>query len=153
MEVAVCGRCFAQRGDWTRRRGGREDAFPRHSASTTASCSFAHSFVPSRFLNGMLGRGRGKGRGKGRGRGQTQIQSKSDARYLGGAIEDTTDSSSEPLETVPPFTFKELLMLKALAKFGSIKAAAEYLYVSQSSVSSQLASLETKIKVKTKNKA
>ena len=37
-------------------------------------------------------------------------------------------------------------MLKALARFGSIKAAAEYLYVSQSSVSSQLSSLEQKIK-------
>ena len=76
------------------------------------------------------------------------MQLNSNAPNLGGAIEDTTDSSSEPLETVPPFTFKELLMLKALAKFGSIKAAAEYLYVSQSSVSSQLATLETKIKVR-----
>ena len=63
------------------------------------------------------------------------------------AIEDTTDSSSEPLEVVPPFTFKELLMLKAVARFGSIKEAAEYLYVSQSSVSSQLANLEQKVKV------
>jgi len=67
------------------------------------------------------------------------------ARYV-SAIEDTSGSLGEPLETVPPFTFKELLMLKALARFGSIKAAAEYLYVSQSSVSSQLSSLEQKIK-------
>ena len=67
------------------------------------------------------------------------------ARYV-SSIEDATGRPDEPLDTVPPFTFKELLMLKALAKFGSIKAAAEHLYVSQSSVSSQLSSLEQKIK-------
>ena len=66
------------------------------------------------------------------------------ARYV-SSIEDATGRPDEPLDTVPPFTFKELLMLKALAKFGSIKAAAEHLYVSQSSVSSQLSSLEQKI--------
>ena len=46
-----------------------------------------------------------------------------------------------------PFTFKELAMLKALASAGSVKGAAELMYVSQSSVSSMLALLEQKMKV------
>ena len=76
---------------------------------------------------------------------ETETETDVEARYV-STIEETSSSTQDSLETVPPFTFKELLMLKALARFGSIKAAAEYLYVSQSSVSSQLASLEQKIK-------
>ncbi len=73
---------------------------------------------------------------------------KGEPRYVSAVESEATGSSEDSglLDTVPPFTFKELLMLKSLAKFGSIKQAAEFLYVSQSSVSSQLSSLEQKVK-------
>lgn len=74
------------------------------------------------------------------------------APYL-STIEDAADEQHIDVDQLPPFTFNQLIMLRLMAKHGSIRGVAEAMYVSSSSVSQQLTLLEQKMKMKLVHRA